>query len=159
MAARPTATEVEALSERNRGAWLKKALKTGLGSNPASPRTAPRPRTQSTPLESTRRGIRKRGIDYEETLAHALMSNTFGLSRFERQYLFAPGRKYRADFFFPDHNLIVEIDGAVHRIKARFKADIERDQVIFFLGYRKLRISTAQVRSGEAVQLIERALR
>jgi hypothetical protein len=75
------------------------------------------------------------------------------------EYRFAAPRKWRADLAYPDKRLLIEIDGAVHRIKARFKADLARDQAIFFMsGWRKLRVSPAQVRSGEALELVKRAL-
>ena len=82
-----------------------------------------------------------------------------GILTWVRQYPFAPDRKYRADFFFPDHNLIVEVEGQAHSIKGRWKDGILRDQVIFGLGFRLLKVGTWQVRSGAAVTLIERALR
>ncbi len=76
------------------------------------------------------------------------------------EYPFAKteGRKFRADLAFPSLLLLVEIDGAVHRIKARFQGDLERDQWLFFSPWRKLRVSPAQVRSGAALHLVEQAL-
>lgn len=75
------------------------------------------------------------------------------------EYPFAkPERAYRADLAWPNLRLLVEVDGAVHRIKERFSADLLRDQVIFFMGWRKLRVSPMQVRNGEALRLVERAL-
>ena len=74
------------------------------------------------------------------------------------EYRFAPPRKWRADLAYPERHLLIEIDGAVHRIKGRFQADLERDQAIFFGNWEKLRVSPAQVRSGEALKLVRRAL-
>ena len=46
----------------------------------------------------------------------------------------------------------------VHRIKGRFKADIERQQYLFLLGWRWFPVSPEQVRNGEALDLVRRAL-
>jgi hypothetical protein len=51
-----------------------------------------------------------------------------------REFQFHPERKFRADFAWPSHMLIVEI------------------------GYRYLRFTPAQVESGYAVSIIERML-
>lgn len=76
------------------------------------------------------------------------------------EYPFAKhlGRRYRADLAYPSLQLLIEVDGMVHRIKARFAADLERDQVIFQLGLRKLRVSPKQVRDGRALELVKQAL-
>lgn len=77
----------------------------------------------------------------------------------QRQYPFAkPERRFTADFAWPSLLLLVEIDGQVHRIRESFAAGFERDQWIFFSRWRKLRVSPAQVRSGEALRIVERAL-
>jgi len=74
------------------------------------------------------------------------------------EYPFAPGRKFRADCCWVDFKLIVEVQGAVHRIAARFKADRERSQVIACLGYRLMLVSPEEVRNGRAVHLVRAAL-
>ena len=78
-----------------------------------------------------------------------------------RQHPFAEalGRGYRFDFAFPALSLAVEIDGAVHRIKGRFKADIERHNVAQLLGWRVLRFSPADVASGRAIDAVRALLR
>jgi hypothetical protein len=77
----------------------------------------------------------------------------------ETEYFFCPGRKFRADMCWPERKLIVEVKGAVHRIKGRYRRDIEREQVIFQLGYRLLQVTPQQVRNGEALKLIKEALK
>ncbi len=74
------------------------------------------------------------------------------------EFVFHPVRKWRLDLAYPDRRLAVEIDGAVHRIKGMFFRDIDKHQALFFEGWRLLRVTTAQVRNGEAVRLVERAL-
>ena len=74
-------------------------------------------------------------------------------------YPFAkPQRRFKADWAYPDLCLLIEIDGQVHRIRDKWERDLERDQWIFFSEWRKLRVSPAQVRSGEALELVRKAL-
>ena len=74
------------------------------------------------------------------------------------------GRAWRFDLCWPKWlaidvaPLAVEVDGAVHRIQERFKADLPKHQAAFELGYKLLRVSPAQVQSGEALEFIRRAL-
>lgn len=75
-----------------------------------------------------------------------------------REYCFHDTRNWRIDLCWTDRMLALEVDGEVHRIKGRFVADLEKHQALFFAGYRLLRVSTAQVRSGEALRIVERAL-
>jgi very-short-patch-repair endonuclease len=78
--------------------------------------------------------------------------------KFERQYKWHPKRKFRADYAFPDKRILVELDGAVHRIKGRFKSDIRKRQEAILEGWTMLPIGTDQVRDGTAVDVIVRAL-
>lgn len=81
-----------------------------------------------------------------------------GLPAGTPEFVFHPVRKWRLDVAYPDRKLAVEVDGAVHRIKGMFFRDIDKHQALFFEGWRLLRVTTAQVRNGEAVRLVERAL-
>lgn len=74
------------------------------------------------------------------------------------EYRFYEGRKWRLDLAYPDRRLAIEVDGAVHRIKGQFYRDLEKHQALFFEGWRLLRVSTAQVRSGAALAMVRRAL-
>lgn len=94
-------------------------------------------------------------LSNEEMLA--LQMAEAGL-KFERQWAWLKGRKYRADFGFPEQKLIVELEGAVHRIKARFKADILKSQDAVLNGFWLLRIGSDQVRMNSAVAIIKMAL-
>ena len=161
MAERPTQAEIEARSARNRAAW-RDTPHSGrtLGAVAARKAEVAKPdkaRSQRPPVKPSGRFRGRSSPDYEAMLAGQLTAA--GILTWVRQYPFAPDRKYRADFFFPDHNLIVEVEGQAHSIKGRWKDGILRDQVIFGLGFRLLKVGTWQVRSGAAVTLIERALR
>lgn len=82
---------------------------------------------------------------------------------FVQQHVYAPPRKFRADIAFPYARLLVEIQGGVYSRKAHGSitgvlADIERLNAATLAGWRLLRFTPQSVKSGEALQLIERAL-
>lgn len=81
-----------------------------------------------------------------------------GLERPKTEFRFAPPRRFRADCFFEQARLIVEVQGAVHRIKGRFVADRERSQVIAQLGYRLLMVSPQSVKDGTALEIVRKAI-
>ncbi len=80
------------------------------------------------------------------------------LPRPVRELRFHPLRKWRFDLAWEALLFACEVDGAVHRIKERFKADLEKHQAAFFMGWQVLRVSPRQVTSGEALSMIEDAL-
>lgn len=69
-----------------------------------------------------------------------------------------PERRFRVDFAWPDRRVIVEVDGEVHRIKARFHADIEKHALLVLAGWTVLRVGGREVRSGQAVQWVRQVL-
>jgi very-short-patch-repair endonuclease len=152
---RLTAAQVEAINSASLRAWRR-----GQKADRQIAKLS-RQRSQQAPAKPLSRKKARGHTDYEDMLARQLIEASWGglTISYRRQYAFAPGRKFKADFYFKAHNLIVEVDGAAHRIKRQFKADIERDQVIFFLDIRKLRVSTKNVKDGSALQMIERAIR
>jgi very-short-patch-repair endonuclease len=59
---------------------------------------------------------------------------------------------YEVDFYWPDHNLIVETDGAATHLKlAAFEQDRARDAHLTALGYRVIRITWRQLEQPETV--------
>lgn len=93
-----------------------------------------------------------------------------GLPRPEREYRFAPGRRYRADLAWPDARLLVECDGGAfvraadgsqggrHNRGAGFVADMARRNCATLLGWRMLTYTPAQIRDLDAVPDIAQAL-
>jgi very-short-patch-repair endonuclease len=77
---------------------------------------------------------------------------------FERQYRWCPGRKFRADYAFPEKRVLVELEGQVHRIKKQFHHDIRKRQLAIHKGWTMLPIDSQQVRDGTAVGVIQGAL-
>ena len=78
----------------------------------------------------------------------------------EREYKFAPGRKWAFDFAWPDSKLAVEIEGGTRFGKSRhsrgdgFERDARKYNAAALLGWRILRFTTAMVISGEAIDVV-----
>jgi len=78
---------------------------------------------------------------------------------YEREYRFAPPRRWRLDFAFLDHQLAVEVEGGVwvtgrHVRPSGFIKDIEKYNALTLLGWRLLRVVPAMIEDGEALRLI-----
>lgn len=78
-----------------------------------------------------------------------------GLPEPFREFVWHPTRNFRADLAFPDRKFIVEVDGAVHRIKSKFARDIERHNLLVREGWIYIRVTPEMVRSGEALQWVK----
>jgi len=81
----------------------------------------------------------------------------------EREYAFAPDRRFRADFAWPASRLLVEIEGLTreggrHQRFAGFEADAEKYRIAHDLGWLVLRFTPLQVKLGHAIRSIEIAL-
>lgn len=81
----------------------------------------------------------------------------------EREARFHPIRKYRADFLFRQHNLIVEIDGGVfnmgaHTRGAGYTRDRERDAEAMILGFKTLRVTPEMVYDQRAINYTTRLI-
>lgn len=86
-----------------------------------------------------------------------------GLPAPEREFRFHPTRKFRADFAYPDHRLLIEVDGGGfvagrHTRGAGFEKDCEKASEAACLGFRVIRVTPRQVEDGRAVEWIARAL-
>lgn len=94
--------------------------------------------------------------DYEQRLAQQL--EAAGITGFYVDAEYLPNRQLRADILFIRERLVIEIQGAVHRTKAKWQADIFKAQDTMLGGFRLLPIATGQVRDGAAVEIIRKAL-
>lgn len=72
-----------------------------------------------------------------------------------RNYKAITGRKFEFDFCWPSRRFAVEIQGNAHRIKSKFKADIEKRYLAQKAGWRVLEVGGDEVRSGEAIAWLE----
>ena len=93
---------------------------------------------------------------------------------FEREYRFAPPRRWRADFYLGHYMgsnsclecgkpILVEIDGGGyvagrHSRGAGMEKDAEKQSAAAILGYRVVRVTPKQVEDGRALSWIRQAL-
>lgn len=66
---------------------------------------------------------------------------------FVRQFKPLKDRKYKVDFYLPDYNIIIEIEGGQwiqgrHQRGTGFRLDIEKYNALTFAGYGILRLTT-----------------
>jgi very-short-patch-repair endonuclease len=94
----------------------------------------------------------------------AFQMKALGLPAPERQFKFHPTRKWAFDFCWTGLMLALEVDGATwsggrHVRGEGVENDCEKVCAAVALGYRVLRVTGNQVRSGAAVGWIEECLR
>lgn len=97
----------------------------------------------------------------EETLALQIRAEELPVP--ERQYKFLADRKFAFDFAWPAHNgLALEVEGGIwrkgggaHSHPTNILRDIEKHNLAVLAGWRVLRFTTDQVKSGEAVNLLK----
>lgn len=70
-----------------------------------------------------------------------------------------PVRKYQADFAFPAHRLLVEVDGGAHyATKRQGQHDTERRGLAASIGWTICPVTPEQVRDGSAVEVVRRSI-
>ena len=99
--------------------------------------------------------------DLEETFAFQL--RTLGLTDYVREYKAIEGRKFRWDFCFEGARLLVEINGQTftkggHSTGVGIRRDYEKNNLAQLADWRCLMFDGAAVRSGEAVEIVRKAL-
>ncbi|HAV5501241.1 TPA: DUF559 domain-containing protein [Acinetobacter baumannii] len=80
---------------------------------------------------------------------------------FEQEYKFHPKRKWRADFLITGTKILIEVEGGIwsggrHTRGRGYIGDMEKYNSAAMMGFTVLRFSTEQVKSGLAVQQIEK---
>lgn len=85
-----------------------------------------------------------------------------GISSYKRNVPFIPKRRFSADFWFEDLNLVVEIDGGIfmrgpsgHTSGQGYHNDRVRDHLALSHGIHTIRFTTPQVKSGEAIGFLK----
>ncbi|MBJ9984455.1 DUF559 domain-containing protein [Acinetobacter sp. S40] len=97
----------------------------------------------------------------EVTLARHLKVLKIG---FEQEYKFHPERNWRADFLITGTNILIEVEGGIwsggrHTRAKGYLGDMEKYNAAAVLGFKVLRFSTQQVKSGLAIKQIEDLVR
>lgn len=80
---------------------------------------------------------------------------------FEQEFKFHPTRKWRADFHLKDKKILVEVEGGIwsngrHTRGKGYLADLDKYNAATMMGYQVIRFSTEQVKSGSAIEQIEK---
>ena len=113
--------------------------------------------TAAALLEAAIKSQRRSGL--EDLMAQQLTAIKID---FVREFKFHPTRKWRFDFWLPALNLAVEVEGGIytggrHTRPGGLNHDAHRYAEALCLGFRVLRVTGAQVESGQALLWIERA--
>ena len=93
-------------------------------------------------LKQLRSDLRKRQTPAEEFLWEKIRNRKFLRKKFRRQHSFA---NYIFDFYCPEFQLVIEIDGSIHLTKEQNRYDKERDEIIAGFGFKILRFTNKQV--------------
>ena len=96
--------------------------------------------------------------EFEAKLARELKTLKI---EFEQEFEFHPKRKWRADFHLVGKKILVEVEGGIwsggrHTRGKGYIGDMEKYNAATMLGYQVIRFSTDQVKSGLAIQQIEK---
>jgi very-short-patch-repair endonuclease len=80
-----------------------------------------------------------------------------------REFRFAPPRRWRFDFSWPERFVAVEVDGGSfvagrHTRGQGFERDLEKLNTAALIGWRVLRVTPRMIDDGRAIELIRRAL-
>ena len=96
--------------------------------------------------------------EFEAKLARELKTLKI---KFEQEFYFHPDRKWRADFHLIDKKILVEVEGGIwsggrHTRGKGYLRDLEKYNAATMMGFQVIRFSTDQVKSGHAIQQIEK---
>ena len=82
-----------------------------------------------------------------------------------REFAAINGRRFRFDFAWPKHNLLVEVQGGTfaasklgHSSGMGINRDCEKLNVAILAGWRVLHVDTKHIHSGQALKWIQEAL-
>jgi very-short-patch-repair endonuclease len=75
-----------------------------------------------------------------------------------RNLVYLPPRKFELDFAWPELRLGVEVQGMAHRVKERFRADIEKRALALLAGWTVLEVDGASIRNGRAIEWLKQLL-
>lgn len=80
----------------------------------------------------------------------------------DREYVFAPGRKFRFDFAWPADKVALEIDGGNfnggHSRGKAYEPFCRKINLANDLGWRVYRATTNMATTGEAIEMMRKAL-
>ena len=103
--------------------------------------------SQPRPVSKLERRFSQQLVDNPDIPAH------------QRNYFFLPDRDLELDYAWAPVKVAVEIQGMAHRIKGKWKRDIEKRALALLAGWRVLEVGGDQVRSGQALEWLRALLR
>lgn len=79
------------------------------------------------------------------------------------EYKFCSTRKWRLDWAWPEQKLALEIEGGIwtrgrHTRPRGFINDMEKYNQLAIIGWRLIRVTPQQIRSGEAITIVRQCL-
>lgn len=103
-------------------------------------------------IEMTMYQLRDRANMYEREFAEYLIDKGI---RFIHQapFVFYGKKIYFADFYLPEHRLVVEIDGIYHNGDSQFCYDKERDANFQSIKIETMRISNQETKDSKTIEL------
>ena len=134
---------------------------------PADEKRQPKPAQAKQAGQTSRKRVRPPhwppGIGSDAELALLVRIEAAELPKPVHQFKFCPTRRWHADMAYPAAMLLIEVDGGAyvagrHTRGAGFEADCIKQSTAAALGYRVIRVTPRQIKSGEAVRLIAQAL-
>jgi very-short-patch-repair endonuclease len=87
-----------------------------------------------------------------------------GIDEPEREYIFAPPRRWRFDFAWPDKKVAIEIQGGIwnggrHTRGAGYRADIEKMNTAIMMDWKVFQFTANEVETaGYVIRFIKHAL-
>jgi very-short-patch-repair endonuclease len=105
--------------------------------------------------------MKRKGSDLERLMAWQI--KVAQLPEPIRELMFHPTRKWRADFAWPDHRVMLEVEGGVwvvgaHNRGAHFESDCEKYAEAALLGWTVIRATGRHVKNGTALLWLAKAL-
>lgn len=81
--------------------------------------------------------------------------------QFEQEFRFHPKRKWKADFHLIGRKILIEVEGGIwsggrHTRGKGYIGDMEKYNSATMMGYQVIRFSTEQVKTGSAIEQIEK---
>lgn len=99
----------------------------------------------------------------EDTLSAQI--HLAGLPTPDREAVVIPGRKFRFDFAWPAHQLLLEVQGGTfargrtgHSSGMGINRDCEKNNLAVLAGWRVLSVDAKHVASGQALRWLQQAL-
>lgn len=146
-----TLSELLQKSAANRRSWVNRAVKR-IAQMPAD---TPKTSEKAPPRARKAKKVSKAQPSAGEALFAQQLRNS-GITGWEAEYRFHPGRRWRLDFGWPIARVAVEIEGAIwtqgrHSRGKGMESDMEKYNELAKLGWRLLRFSPEMVAKGVAI--------